>query len=47
MDMIFELFNKIKFDTELSHDNKLFIHLLYDIITHESFEIDNYSRISS
>ena len=35
--MIFELFNKIKFDTELSHDNKLFIHLLYDIITHESF----------
>lgn len=37
MDMIFELFNKIKFDTELSHDNKLFIHLLYDIITHESF----------
>ncbi|RCK65148.1 Copper transport protein 86 [Candida viswanathii] len=37
MDTIFDLFNEIEFDKDISHDNKLFIHLLYDIITHESF----------
>ncbi|EMG46510.1 CTR86 Copper transport protein 86 [Candida maltosa Xu316] len=39
MDMIFDIFNKIDFSNDtVSHDDKLFIHLLYDIITHESFE---------
>lgn len=37
MDTISDLFNKIDFDAVLSHENKIFIHLLYDIITHESF----------
>ena len=37
---VYEIFTIIDFaDTnDIGHDNKMFIHLLYDIITHESFQ---------
>ena len=40
MNAVYEIFTMIDFaDTNnIGHDNKMFIHLLYDIITHESFQ---------
>ena len=40
MNAVYEIFTIIDFahTNNIGHDNKMFIHLLYDIITHESFQ---------